>query len=322
MTSPASSRRAALALVIGAAASFATAGCGLGAGEQADAVHLRVTDDFGAKVLAEPAEPKQAGADTVMRLLQRNAKVETRYGGGFVQSINGLSGQADAGEQIDWFFYVNGLLAGRGAASWRVAEGERIWWDRHRWDLAQIDAVVGDYPQPMKSGHDGKYAGAQLDCRSTKELCEDVRKRLEDDGIAVTVGKATDAAGRTRVVVGPWSEIESAAPELSRLSGGPAVSGVFAKIGQDGTPSGLDRAGRPVARAAVGSRADALIAAIKPEDSEPLWVITGAGDAAVQGAAGAVNADALAGSAAVLIRSGRTYALPLRAGDEGRAFPR
>ncbi len=171
MTTVASSRRAALVLAIGAVATFAAAGCGLGAGEQADAVHLRVTDDFGATVLAEPKEPKQAGADTVMRLLQRNAKVETRYGGGFVQSINGLSGQADAGEQIDWFFYVNGLLADRGAASWRVREGERIWWDRHRWDLAQIDAVVGDYPQPMQDGHDGKYAGAQLDCRSTEAVC-------------------------------------------------------------------------------------------------------------------------------------------------------
>lgn len=322
MTSLRSSRRAALALGIGAAASFAAAGCGLGAGEQADAVHLRVTDDFGAKVLAEPAEPKQAGADTVMRLLQRNAKVETRYGGGFVQSINGLSGQADAGEQIDWFFYVNGLLAGRGAASWRVREGERIWWDRHRWDLSQISAVVGDYPQPMKNGHDGKYAGAQLDCRSAEEICDDVRKRLEDDGVRVTLGKAADAAGRTRFVVGPWTAIQSAAPELSRLAGGPAVSGVFAKISENGTPSGLDRAGRPVARAAVGVRAGALIAAIKPEDAEPLWVLTGADDAAIQGAAPAVNADALAGSAAVLIHSGRGFALPLRPGDEGRSFPR
>lgn len=320
MTFLGSSRRAALALVIGAAATLG--GCGLGAGEQADAVHLRVTDDFGAKVLAEPAEPKQAGADTVMRLLQRNAKVETRYGGGFVQSINGLSGQADAGEQIDWFFYVNGLLAGRGAASWRVAEGERIWWDRHRWDLAQIDAVVGDYPQPMQDGHDGKYAGAQLDCRSTEAVCSKARTRLRDGGIAVNEGEAAKAGARTRVVVGPWSAIRTAAPELEQLADGPAESGVFAKVGKDGSIAGLDAAGRPVARAAIGDRTASLVAAMKPTDASPLWVITGATDEAVQWGVGTLTPDTLGGRAAVIAERGRAFALPLRPGDEGRPFPR
>lgn len=305
--------------LVAALLSVAAGGCGLGAGEQADAVHLRVTDGFGAKVLAEPATPKQAGSDTAMRLLQRNAKVETRYGGGFVQEINGLTGEADAGRQIDWFYYVNGLLAGRGAASWRVREGERIWWDRHRWDVSQISAVVGDYPQPMKDGHDGKYAGAQLDCRAASDTCEDARKRLEDAGVRVTVGDAAQAGGRTRVVVGAWARIRAAAREVSQLSGGPALSGVFAKLAADGTPSGLDDAGRPVARAAVGSTNAGLVAALKPAEATPLWILTGRDEAAVRAAVAALDARALAGTPAALVQDGRVRALPLRRGDDGRA---
>lgn len=298
------------------------AGCGLGAGEQAGAVHLRVTDGFGAKVLAEPAAPKQAGSDTVMRLLQRNAKVQTRYGGGFVQSIDGLAGQADAGKQIDWFFYVNGILAGRGAAAWRVREGERIWWDRHRWELAQIGAVVGDYPQPMKDGHDGKFAGAQLDCRAAPEICDDARERLEDAGVRVTVGEVAKAGGRTRVVVGAWQRIGGAAREISQLSGGPAVSGVFAKIASSGTPTGLDDAGRPLATAAIRETNPGLVAALKPTDATPLWILTGRDEAAVASAVAALDPDALAGAPAVLVEDGRARALPLRRGDEGRAIGR
>ena len=308
----------ATSLLAAAATCAALAGCGLGAGDEVGGVHLRVTDDFGAKVLTEPKTPTQAGADTVMRLLQRNAKVETRYGGGFVQSIDGLAGKAAAGQQVDWFFYVNGVLAGRGAASWRVAKGERIWWDRHRWDLAQISAVVGDYPQPMKDGHDGKWAGAQLDCRAATSICDTAREHLEDAGVKVTSGPASAAGGRTRVIVGTWPRIKDAAKEVAQLAGGPAVSGVFAKVGDDGTVAPLDEAGRPVASAAVGTRDDALVAALQTGDASPVWVVTGRDERAAASAARALDPDALAGRAAVIVRDDSALALPLRSGDVGR----
>ena len=46
-----------------------------------------------------------------MRLLQRKFEVETRYGGGFVQEIDGVGGGREAGRPVDWFFYVNGIEA-------------------------------------------------------------------------------------------------------------------------------------------------------------------------------------------------------------------
>ncbi len=215
----------------------------LGAGEQADAVHLRVSDDFGRRVLAEPAPPKQAGADTVMRLLQRNAKVTTRYGGGFVQSINGLSGLADSGQQVDWFYFVNGIQAGRGAADWRVRAGERIWWDRHRWELDSVSAVVGDFPEPMRSGHDRKWAGALVDCQASDRTCEEATEQLRDAGVTVREGTAEQVdSPQTRVLIGPWSAIQRRAPEATQLAGGPAVSGIFAKVGPRGVVPRFARA--------------------------------------------------------------------------------
>ena len=49
-------------------------------------------------------------------MLDREAEITTRYGGGFVQSIDGLEGALDAGRSLDWFFFVNGIESSTGAA--------------------------------------------------------------------------------------------------------------------------------------------------------------------------------------------------------------
>ena len=72
-----------------------------------------------------------------MRLLQRDFEVETRYGGGFVQEIDGVGGGRAGGRRVDWFYYVNGIEAATGAAERRVSAGDRIWWDHHDWERRQ-----------------------------------------------------------------------------------------------------------------------------------------------------------------------------------------
>ena len=107
--------------------------CGAGAGipvlRRPPPGHRRLRS----RVLVRDDAPEVRGADTVMRLLQRNAKVTTRYGGGFVQSIDGVAGGRRGGRPVDWFFYVNGIESDPGAASVRVRAGDRIWWDHHDW---------------------------------------------------------------------------------------------------------------------------------------------------------------------------------------------
>src|ERR1700736_4550004 len=102
-------------LAIAFAAAGSLAGCGLGAGRAPTAVQLTVTRDFGSAPLRFWRAPHVAGEETVMSLLTRNASVSTRYGGGFVESIDGLFGGAQGGRPLDWFYYVNGVEAAQGA---------------------------------------------------------------------------------------------------------------------------------------------------------------------------------------------------------------
>ena len=95
--------------------------------------------------------------DTVMRMLRSKFDVTTRFGGRFVQSIDGLAGQG-AGGQVDWFFFVNGVEADKGAAEWHVSPGDRIQWDRRDWGAAmRVPAIVGAYPAPF-TDRDGRQA--------------------------------------------------------------------------------------------------------------------------------------------------------------------
>src|SRR5579862_8059519 len=109
------------------------AGCGVGAGTTPSRVALLVTQGFGAQTLLDTQKPKISGADTVMRMLERNARVGTRYSGGFVERIDGLSG----GATTDWFYYVNGVEGAKGAAETTLHAGDHVWWDRHDWSATQ-----------------------------------------------------------------------------------------------------------------------------------------------------------------------------------------
>jgi len=107
-----------LAAVVALCAAVA-AGCGVGPGDDAGEVELSVTRDYGSEVLVDQRD-SISESDTVLRLLDRNAEVETRYGGGFVQSIDGLSGEPTDGRASDWFFYVNGIESPVGGAERHV----------------------------------------------------------------------------------------------------------------------------------------------------------------------------------------------------------
>src|SRR5206468_12044974 len=118
--------------LLAAVAALGVAGCGLGAGTSSSGVSLTVTDGFGKRVVVLKEGMKTHGEDTVMRLLQRNAKVATRFGGGFVQSVNGLSGHSGS-SPADWVLFVNGSEGSKGSASVRVNAGDQVWWDSHGW---------------------------------------------------------------------------------------------------------------------------------------------------------------------------------------------
>jgi hypothetical protein len=137
---------------------LALAGCGVGEREHGTAT-LWVTRDRGAQVLYSGSVP--AGL-TAMQALERKLKVSTRYGGRFVQSIDGVSGSASA--QRDWLYFVNGIESEEGATDVHLRPGDVEWWDYRSWKGSgfSVPVVVGAFPQPFRSGFEWAKPGARV----------------------------------------------------------------------------------------------------------------------------------------------------------------
>lgn len=130
-------------LIVPVLAAAALAGCG---GERSGTATVWVTRDRGAHLLHEETVP--AGL-TAMQALERVAKVKTRYGGRFVQAVDGIEG--DVSKQRDWFYYVNGVEAGVGAGEYRLHDGDIEWWDYRSWKRQMsVPVVVGAFPEPFE----------------------------------------------------------------------------------------------------------------------------------------------------------------------------
>lgn len=288
-----SPRLAALAAVLTLAAGLA--GCGLGAGAGGGEARVLITRDFGGKQLGARIEQQIPGSETAMRMLQRNFHVTTRYGGGFVQSIDGLSGGHEHGRPVDWLYYVNGMEATKGALDVAVHPGDRIWWDFHDWGAAtSVPAVVGQFPEPFLHGSGGKRFPVVLECADdVDDACTEVAQRLADVG--VIAGRQTLGTGvgedTVRVFVGPWRELRGDAA-LSQIDRGPGVSGVYARFARGGAALDLlDPTGAAVRTLGAGA---GLVAATRYEEQAPTWAITGTDPAGVSAAARALDERALA----------------------------
>jgi Domain of unknown function (DUF4430) len=288
------------------------AGCGFGEGdEQEGGASLRVTRDFGHEELAAEELETVREDQTVMRLLQENHDVETRFGGKFVESIDGVEGSGGEGTR-DWFYFVNGALADRGAADWEVDGGDVIQWDNRDWTATQrIPAIVGAYPEPFKSGTEGERLPTRLECADPDgQTCEDVKETLTSAGARVSTAQLAASGGEEliRVLVGRWEELrEVRTPAL--LEEGPEASGVFARFADDGERLELlDQDGETVRTADAGT---GLVAASALEEQAVVWMITGIDDVGVQAAAAALEPRALRNAFAVAATPDGPLKLPL-----------
>ncbi|MET0305509.1 MAG: DUF4430 domain-containing protein [Solirubrobacterales bacterium] len=297
----------AIALLLGAA--VATAGCGVGPGGEVGEVSLTVTRDYGAEPVLPAVTDDASESDTVMRVLDRGAEIETRYGGGFVSSIEGLAEAEEEGRRYDWFFYVNGVESPVGAADFALDGGEAIWWDYRAWSAAsRVPAVVGAWPQPLTGGYEGKPHSVTLECRGAPVACATVRRRLGDAGIAPVQGSPDDAI---RVLVGPWAQLRDD-PAARQLEQGPQTSGVFADVAATAAGyrlRGLDESGEP----ARGFGPDAgLVAATRRYEAPPVWIVSGATPAGALAAAQLLGAAQLRDHYAVATEDGEETPLPVR----------
>ena len=293
------------------ASAIAIAGCGLGAGKSTSGVvTLTVTRGFGTAPVGAATEKSIPGSQTVMRMLERSFKITTRYGGGFVESIDGHAGGSS---RLDWFYYVNGIEATLGAGGTSVHKGDRIWWDLHDWSATDsIPAVVGSYPEPFIHGIGGRRYPVTLECATdVGAACKHVTAELNSIGVpvasqAIGGGSGTDSIG---VVVGTWRDVHG---ELlaGLIDHGPASSGVYARFaGSNGSSLQLlDPAGHVVRTLGAGA---GLIAATAQPSTAPSWLITGTNVAGVSSAAAALTPSRLRDHFALAVQGGTDLPVPL-----------
>ena len=298
--------RLSLAAAMACACTVAAAGCGLGPGDSIGGVELTVTRDYGSQLLLRASESDASESETAMRLLDRKAEISTRYGGGFVQSVDGIEGETSGGRAFDWFFYVNGVESEVGSADYTLRGGYRVWWDYRDWTAAmRVPAVVGSYPEPFLHGYDGKRHPVTVSCLGGGRACGVVRAQLR--AVDAKIGGGGDPI---RVLVGPWARVRAndAARQIER---GPAYSGVFADFVEGGGGwrlQALDVTGRAAGAPLV---LGGLLAATRRGDDPPTWVVTGSGTAGALEAARLLNESGLRDRYAVATGPGGPMAVPV-----------
>ena len=300
-----------LVLVVAVLAASVLSGCGLGAGPTPRAVTLVVTSGFGAQILRAAGSLKVRGQETAMSLLERNYRVRTSDGGGFVESVDGVAGGDQAGQPVDWFYYVNGVEATAGADATVVRSGDRIWWDRHDWSQAEdVSAVVGSFPAPFVDGIGGKRLAVRVECASlTSYACRTVAARLRALGVTPSSGPLASAASASslRVLVAPWASIGERLGAQG-LEQGPRASGVYARFSADGSRlTLLDQDGHAVQTLISGA---GLIAATRHGEAAPIWLVTGTDGQGVERAARALDERTLEDRFAVALDGAGAIALP------------
>ncbi|MCL6610356.1 MAG: DUF4430 domain-containing protein [Peptococcaceae bacterium] len=249
-------------------------------------VDLIVTRDFGHQKMF--ARTVGLVRDEVgMEVMFRNLDIQTAYGGGFVNAINGLESgytffTGQDRKKHDWFYWVNGILSPVGVAEYRPQPGDVIWWDYHDWSMTMfIPAVIGSYPQPFKSGFWGKNPGTVV--MHTPEYREDamrLKRSLEAEGVKQVDTAAFDpevlkVPKKYYIVLGLWDKLTAECGLLREINTRNKLVGVYVKFA-DGELKALDFKGNVVSS---HSRAGAVYAYGAFTGSlNPVWVVTATDD--------------------------------------------
>lgn len=153
-------------------------------------VRVIITQDFGNEIMLDKSVRLTDGSNA-MDALQKVAKVETKYGGGFVEAINGVKSRYPETKK-DWFFYVNGMSANIGALDYKLHDSDVEHWDFHDWSFhAFIPAFIGDFPQPFSGGYQGKVVPTIVVYdEGFQEVAQDLITKLEKLGVESVSSKS------------------------------------------------------------------------------------------------------------------------------------
>ena len=180
--------------------------------QSAPGARVSVTADWGTTAIASG----RGNPGNVTDATRSVAKVTTSYGGRYVTGIDGAKGDGTR----DWIFWVNGIEAPAGAADTRIAAGDRVWWDLHRWSgRVHVPAVIADWPMPLTRGLNGPTSGVSAD--------PPLSTVLRAAGVDVDQPAATSGP---RAIVGGNAELMDRDPLWGPAVADPNASGLTAWI--------------------------------------------------------------------------------------------
>ena len=263
-----------LTLLLVATVAIAAAGCARVSDRSTGNARLVITQGFGARTLLDRAA---ADDGSVLDALRGLATVDTGFGGGFVNAIDGVA--SDPGAKRDWFYYVNGVSPGRGSDQQPLRAGDVSWWDYRPWGgLLDAWAVVGSWPEPFVRG----YPTAPTVVNVDPPLDEPLRRAGAHVGTQ---------ASPWRVRVGDDATLRRRDPAWRRAMTDPVAAGLTVQIrdgrvvvlGADGTTT------RPVP--AARAIAAAVLTGSTPEDGGVLLAVAGLDAPAAMAAADRIARD-------------------------------
>jgi hypothetical protein len=294
------------------AAALLLGGCGIGPGkERAGGAIVRVTRDFGHEQIAATRTKTLREDQTVMRLTESKFDVGTRFGGRFVDAIDGLKGSSG---MRDWFFFVNGIESEVGAAEYKLSPGDRVQWDYRDWSATmRVPAIVGAFPEPFLNGLNGERRPVRVECDDAQSKpCGAAKDALDKVHVPVS-GSSLGAPGTeqvTRLVVARWPRARIVRGGFT-LEEGPDRSGVFARFAKDGRSLDLLDPNGDVARTVHAGDGTALVAAMRPRADELVWLVTSLDAEGLAAGVRALREDALRDAFAVAVTGRTVEKLPL-----------
>lgn len=238
-------------------------------------VAVSVSRDFVPPPLAAASVPSRGR--TALDLLRECAVVETSFGGAFVERINGVPRPGERTGGRGWLYYVNGMIAQKGAGTCVPEPGDAVAWDFHPWErVRQVRALIGCYPQPFaRAAWDRSSPVRVLFTPGAREKAHALAASLARRGVPgarVSPLAASETPGDFQaIVIGAWDELVRSPIVQDAVTHG-AHSGLFVDGGVAGMRildlAGAARSSHPRAGALVAVAGGATLPAA-------LWLVTG-----------------------------------------------
>ena len=269
---------------------------------------LTVTRDFGAAQIGSVSRKQRPRVRDVMRMLERRLDVKTRYGGGFVESIDGLAAAQPSPRRL---VLLRQRDRGAAAPPRQLHTGDRSGGTSTTGAATdRVPAVVGSFPEPFIHGIDGRRYRRRSSAAPTSRGLQAGPSELNAAGVPVAgqaigsrVGTGPLARGRRHV------ERRCAATRGRADRHGPARERRLRPLLRGRRPRACST---PPARSARTLGAGAgLIAATRRSSTAPTWLITGTDTAGVAAAAARARRAALRDHFALAVHGRQAIPVPL-----------